>query len=240
MENSGHFEQTTPVEIEEVEVVATPKMLTQDQVNALIGREKKEAAERARREEAAKYEAELQKLRGTSGSQSMGGIPQTNFEDLYSQIEQRLIQKAQEQQQEIERQARESELKRIADNYFDKMATGAEAFEDFNEVMSDFRPDAFPEVVYLVSEMDNVPQIMYELAKNPSKLATIYSLAKADPNQAKRALRKLSDSIAINEQAQEEYVPTNPPLAKPKPSSVSTEKGYSSVKDFKNASWLKT
>lgn len=239
MENSGHLEQAAPIQVEDVEVISTPKMLTQDQVNALIGREKKEAAERARREEALKYEAELQKLRGAS-TQSMGGMQQTNFEDLYSQIEQRLIQKAQEQQQEMDRQAREAELKRIADNYFDKMATGAEAFEDFNEVMSEFRPDAFPEVVYLVSEMDNVPQVMYELAKNPSKLATIYSLAKADPHQAKRALKKLSDSIMVNEQAQEEYVATNPPLSKPKPSSVGGDKGYSSIKDFKNASWLKT
>jgi hypothetical protein len=218
------------------------KMLSQEQVNMLIGREKKDAAEKARREAEAYYTAELEKVRGQGQApqQSMGGMNQPNVDDLYQQFEERLLKKAQDQKAQAERQAYEAEMQKIADTYYNKMSTGAEMFEDFGDVMSDFRPEAFPEVVYLASEMENTPQIMYELAKNPHKLASIYSLAKADPNQAKKALKKLSDSIMINEQAQEGHVATNPPLTKPKPSQVSTDKGLNSLKDYKGASWLKT
>lgn len=216
------------------------KMLTQEQVNALIGREKKEAADRARKEVEARYMAELQQLKAQAPQQSMGGMTQPSMDEIYQQVEQRLMKKAQEHQQENARKAQEAEMQKVADDYFTKMSNGSEMFEDFNEVMSDFRPDAFPEVIHLVSGMDNTPQIMYELAKNPSKLATIYSLAKADPIQAKKALKKLSDSISMNEQAAEEYVATNAPLTKPKPSQVGTDKGLNSIKDYKNADWLRT
>lgn len=238
MENDGIIEPG----IEEIVVTETvtpaTKMLSQEQVNALVGREKKEAAERARREVEARYESELQKLRSQPGTQSAPGAQ--SFDDFYAQVEQRLMQKAQDHQDQLARKAQEEQMQQIADNYFNKMSTGKEMFEDFDDIMGDFKPESFPEVIYLASEMENTPQIMYELAKNPHKLATIYSLAKADPNQAKRALKKLSDSIAHNEQAQDEYVSTNPPLSKPNPSRVSTEKGYNSVKDYRNADWLKT
>lgn len=239
LEESGYVGSNSTLDDQQDTGASASKMLTQEQVNSLIGREKKEAAEKAQRAAEAKFQAELEALRAQQAPQSMGGISQLNFEDLYSQIEQRFIEKAQQQQQQLEEQARQDELKKIADTYFEKMTDGVNTFDDFDEVMRDFKPAAFPEVVYLVSEMDNVPQIMYELAKNPSKLADVYSLAKADPNMAKRALKKLADSISLNEQAKEEYIPVNPPLSKPKPSSVSTDKGYNSVRDFKNASWLK-
>ena len=227
-----------------VEQVAAPdvnqKMVTQEHMNKVVSARALEAAERARKEAEARYMAELQQLKAQAPQQSMGGMTQPSMDEIYQQVEQRLMQKAQEHQQENARKAQEAEMQKVADNYFTKLSNGNEMFEDFNEVMGDFRHEAFPEVIYLASEMENTPQIMYELAKNPSKLATIYSLAKADPIQAKKALKKLSDSISMNEQAAEEYVPTNAPLTKPKPSQVGTEKGLNSIKDYKNASWLRT
>lgn len=237
MENDGILEPGIEVAMTE-EVVPAQKMLTQEQVNALIGREKKEAAEKARREVEARYEGELQRLK-TAGNTPSASSPQS-FDDIYAQVEQRLMQKAQEHQDKLAREEHEQQMQSIADGYFNKMSSGKDLFEDFDEVMSDFKPSAFPELIFLASEMENTPQIMYELAKNPHKLATIHSLARADAGQAKKALKKLSESIAYNEQAQDEYVSTNPPLSKPKPSQVSTEKGYNSVKDYRNASWLKT
>lgn len=205
------------------------KLLTQEQVNALVGREKAAAADKARREVQAQYQAQMQQAQQ---AQNMGGMAGTNMDEIYQQVESRLRENAQ-------KQAYEDQIKRVADNYLDKMATGPEMFEDFNNVMQDFDPSRFPSVIYLVSEMDNVPQIMYELANNPMKLASIHSLAQTDEKQAKRALQKLSQSISQNEAAKEEYVSTNAPLSKLKPSSVGADKQMSTLQDFKKASWLK-
>ena len=211
------------------------KMLTQEQVNALVGREKREAAEKARREAEmqaeAKYSAELERLKASMAqpqqpASSFGGMQQQSADDIYRQIKDRLVQEAQEE-------ARKAEMQKLARTYHSRMAQGSNLFEDFNEVMDEFNTDAFLPIVYLASQMENTPQIMYELAKNPSKLATIHSLTLADPNQAKRALKQLSDSIAHNEDAVNEYVTTNPPLSKPRPSQVGTDKGEPTLADMK-------
>ncbi len=212
----------------------TEKMLTQEQVNALVGREKAAAADKARREVMAEYQAQAQTQNNsnTSQAQAMGGMSAPNMDEIYQQVETRLRENA-------ERQAYEDNIRKVADTYINKMATGAEMFEDFNDVMGEFDPARFPSVVYLVSEMDNVPQIMYELANNPMKLASINSLAQSDERQAKKALQKLSQSISQNENAKEEYAATNAPLSKLKPSNVGADKGMSSLQDFKSASWLR-
>lgn len=226
-EEVNHDMLNTPAE------QATEKLLTQEQVNAIIGREKAAAAEKARREIEAQYQAQMQtQTNGQQAPQSMGGMATPNMDEIYQQVEARLRENAQ-------RQAYEDQIRKVADTYLDKMATGAELFEDFNTVMQDFDPAKFPSVVYLVSEMENVPQVMYELANNPLKLASINHLAMTDERQAKRALQKLSQSISHNEIAKEEYVATNPPLSKLKPSSTGADKGMSTLQDFKNASWLR-
>ncbi len=214
-------------------VQSTEKMLTQEQVNALVGREKAAAADKARREVEAQYQAQLQQQNNQQQApQQMGGMSQPSMDDMYQQFQARL-------QEEASQKAYQDQIKRVADTYINKMATGAELFEDFNDVMDDFDPARFPSVVYLVSEMENVPQIMYELANNPMKLASINSLAQTDERQAKKALQKLSQSISQNENAKEGYVSTNAPLSKLKASNVGVDKGMSTLEDFKNAPWLR-
>jgi len=209
------------------------KLLTQEQVNSLVGREKAAAAEKARREMAAQYQAQSQQGQQSQAQNvGMGGMAGPDVNEIYQQVEARL-------RENMQRQAQEDQIRRVADNYLDKMATGPEMFEDFNDVMQDFDPARFPSVVYLATEMENLPQIMYELANNPMKLASINSLAQIDERQAKKALQQLSKSIARNETAKEEYVATNAPLSKLKPSSVGAQKELSTLQDFKSASWLK-
>lgn len=229
---SEEISQDIPTQIEQAQLAPAEKLLTQEQVNALIGREKAAAAEKARREMQAQYQAQMEQASQQGQSSGMGGMAAPDLNEIYQQVEARLRENAQ-------RQAYEAEIKKVADTYLDKMATGPELFEDFNTVMSDFDPARFPSVIYLVSEMENVPQMMYELANNPMKLASINSLAQTDEKQAKKALQQLSRSIARNEAAKEEYVSTNAPLSKLKPSSVGADKEMSTLQDFKNASWLR-
>lgn len=239
MENEG-------VVIEEVSIpetmdapVAEPKMLSQEQVNNIVKQAKRDAAEKARRE----YEAKLQAMQSGSAQQAPEAQQSpVNNDELGRLVEERLARIAQEYQEKAKQQAYEAELQRIANTYADKMATGKELFEDFDEVISDIDPADYYDVMGLASELENTPEVMYELAKNLQKLEYIDRLAKRPSNGRKLAMKeleRLSKSIAANQEAKEEHVSTNPPLAKPKPSQVGTEKPMTSVRDFKSASWLR-
>jgi hypothetical protein len=239
MENEG-------VVIEEVSIpdhtdapVAEPKMLSQEQVNNIVKQVKRDTAEKARRE----YESKLQAMQSSSAQPaSEAQQSPVNHDDLGRLVEERLAKIAQEYQEKARQQEYEAELQRIANTYADKMAVGKDLFPDFEEAMSDIDPADFYDVMGLASELDNTPEVMYELAKNLSKLEYIDRLAKRPSNGRKLAMKeleRLSKSIAANQEAKEEHVMTNPPLSKPKPSQVGTEKPMTSVRDFKSASWLR-
>jgi len=106
-------------------------------------------------------------------------------------------------------------------------------------VMKGFNASKNADVIELAHEFDNLPQIIYELANNRSKAAELRRMAKDDPEDALYELQRLAKSISQNEEAQQQYIPAKPPLTKPKPSHVGTDSGVMSLKDYKNASWLK-
>jgi hypothetical protein len=194
------------------------KMLSQQQVNDILKREKALAADKARREIEAEY---AQKMQGMQSSHSMP--PSMDMDRMYNDISSKLMSDLQRKQQE-EMQAkmeeeRISRSKAMADEYFNKMQRGRELFQDFEEVLADFKPQKFPEVALLAGQMENTPEIMYELAKNPSKLNDINGLAKSDPEWAMKQLKKLSDSISANKQAMSNRSP-NAPLSTVRSSSV--------------------
>lgn len=216
----------------------TEKTLTTSQVNDIVKREKAHAAERARQQAQAEYQAELEKVRAEAAGKpaSKGEIDATAIKQ---QVYEQFMQDLQKHRDEVERKTQEDELKTIADQYYLKMGKGSQLFEDFNEVMGDFEPDKFPNAVMLAAQMENTPEIMYELANNPSKLLEIDGLAKTSPKLATKQLERLSKSIANNLEAKTNNVSAPPPLSKLKSSSVGMDSGKMTLKDFKNAPWLK-
>ena len=111
--------------------------------------------------------------------------------------------------------------------------------EDFKQVTDDFDLENLPDIAFLAEEMENTPEIMYELAKNPLKAAGIMALANRSTKEARKAIKKLSESIAKNQQAEAEHVPTQPPISQLKPSKAGADTGKMTLQDFKNAAWLK-
>ena len=216
----------------------TEKTLTTSQVNDIVKREKAHAAERARQQAQAEYQAELEKVRAEAAGKpaSKGEIDATAIKQ---QVYEQFMQDLQKHRDEVERKTQEDELKTIADQYYLKMGKGSQLFEDFNEVMGDFEPDKFPNAVMLAAQMENTPEIMYELANNPSKLLEIDGLAKTSPKLATKQLERLSKSIANNLEAKTNNVSAPPPLSKLKSSSVGMDSGKMTLKDFKNSPWLK-
>jgi hypothetical protein len=215
------------------------KTLTQSQVNDIVKREKAMATDRARKE----YEA-LQAQQ--SQPMSMGGMPQGNMGDIEDKVFNRILEHAKKLEEDEQRKAFEDQraqqqaaLESDAKRYLVKVANGKDKFSDFDEVMKDFDAGAFPQLALLAGELDNTADIMYELSKNPDKIARLDYLANRSPALARKELGKLANSITQNDQALEDNVTTNAPLSRLKSSTVGADNGKMGLKDYKNADWLR-
>jgi hypothetical protein len=223
------------VALEQPGEAASEKMLTASQVNEIVKREKLKAAESAR------AQAEAQFRNGQGGqSQSAPPLDMNNLkDDLRKEVYEQFMGDLQKHQQESMRNEQEQHLKGIVDQYYIKMGKGSEMFSDFNQIMGDFEPESFPSTVLLVAQMENAPEIMYELANNPQKLSYIDELAKKSEKMAKKELGKLSESISNNLDAKRNVPNVPAPLSRPKSSSVGADTGKMTMKDLKKASYLR-
>jgi hypothetical protein len=222
---------------EEVAAVEQPleqqNMLSQDQVNKIVAREKARAAESARRqmqEQMAQQQASVQEQQQQAPAQGQ----QVDPDELYRQVQERFNAEMQERQLK-------DQMTQVANNYLAKVEEGKKNYQDFDEVTKDFDPTAFPQLTYLLANMDNAGDVLYDLVKNPIKLAGIDRLAERAPRQAQAELMKLSVSIKENRQAQmdaqNQDVPQ--PLDAMKSSRVAGSNGKMGIRDLRNQDWLR-
>jgi hypothetical protein len=214
------------------------KTLTQSQVNEIVKREKASVADRVRRE----LEAQMAQVQAGPGKDA----PQVNSNEIEDKVFNRILEHAKKLEDEAERKSRDdylsqqkARLEEEAGVYLSKVALGKDKISDFEEVMKDFEPSAFPQLALLAGRMDNTAEVMYELSKNPEKLARLDYLANKSEKLAMKELEKLSQSLVQNAEAMTNNVTTNAPLSRLKSSTAGVDSGKMGLKDFKNASWLK-
>lgn len=212
------------------------KMLSQTEVNGLIGRAKAEAAEKARRQADAEYQRKLEEAQMKKQQAEARGddTKDIDVDALYQQVHEKF-------NEEMQRRQLEEHMQQVANNYQQKMSAGKGNYEDFDEVVKDFDPGSFPQIVYLVSGLDNAADIVYELSKNPKNLVAIDSLAQRSPKLAQVELQRLSQSISANKAvaAEEAQGNTNAPLDRLQPTNRTGTNGQMSVSDLKRQPWLK-
>ena len=229
-----------PPEMQQPEM--SEKTFTQADVNALVGREKQIAAQRARQEverehqqRAAQEHQQMQMQAQQQEQQRQSNGPsEADADAIYQQVQERFNREMQDRQFQ-------QEMTNVANSYHAKMDYGRKAYGDFDEITKDFDPTAFPQLVYLVSGLENAGDIIYDLSKNPSKLATLDSLAQRSPRMAQAELGRLSQSISQNSNAKQEadQYSTQAPLNPLQPSRVSGSNGKMSVNDLRSQPWLK-
>ena len=224
------------------------KMLSVSRVNELVKKAKRDGEKKMQAElDAARQQ--IEQLQGQQGQQPVQQAPQQQTQQPQQQqgmspeqMQQvmAMVQKQQQEQQEKAHQAQlEKEVNDVAQQYFGKLAQGREAYEDFDAVTADFDPAAFPQLVYLATQTDNTAAIIYELQKNPAKLAQLSVMVDKSPAQARKMLASLSESIKTNEDAKRNLQEAQDPLNRLKPSPVGTDNGTKGVRDYKQASYLK-
>jgi exonuclease VII large subunit len=211
-------------------------LLSQEQVNAIVGREKAaaeaKAAARTRQQVEQEYQQKIAQMSQAQEQQNTAVPREVNADAVYQEVMERF-------NQEMQKQQLENQMTTVANNYQAKMQDAANRYEDFSSVTQHLDPTKFPQIVYLVSGMQNGGDVMYDLAKNPSKLATIHTLAQTDPELARAELLKLGASIATNQQAQAAEQPVSAPLDTIQPSNLSGSNGKLSIRDLRKQPWLR-
>lgn len=210
------------------------KMLSQSQVNKIVQHEKQKVAQSTKRELEERHQRELEALHAQQQQRNENVPRDVDANAIYQQVQERFNQEMQERQLK-------SEMERVANSYLSKMEQGKTAYDDFEEITKEFDPTAFPQLTYLVSGMENAADVIYDLSKNPLKLAGLDRLAEKNPRQAQTELLKLSRSITENRQAQSDENSQNvaAPLDRLQPSRVSGSNGKMGISDLRNQDWLR-
>lgn len=219
MQTQGTVPSSTPQVPQDA---AQEKVLKQSEVNELVGRIKHEAYQKGLRE------AQAQQPQSMPQGQSMGGMPQLTEEQVRQMIA-----------DEAHKQSQVAAAHNMLTSFAQKMQNGKSKYQDFDETVAnlgDLRN--IPHVIQLAEEAGNTEDVMYELGKNPGKVATLTTLSYVNPQLAKLEMKKLSDSIKKNQEAQN--IPdVSEPLSQIKPSTVGTDNGSLSIRDLKRKSWAR-
>lgn len=214
--------------------VEAEKLLPQSEVNKIVQREKLGAAQKAKREAEEEYLQKLEAIKQQQGQRNETVSRDVDADRIYQQVQEKFNTEMQQRQVQ-------QKMTDIANSYISKMEQGKSSYQDFDEITKDFDPTAFPQLVYLVAGIDNAADIIYDLARNPSKVVTLDTLAQKSPKLAQAELQRLSRSIADNKQASTDA--NNQSVAAPldslRPSRVSGSNGEMNIRDLRNQPWLR-
>jgi len=230
----------TIAEVEEPEVTETAvddavpeKMISASRVEELVKKAKLKGRDAMQNEiDAVRQQNEELKAQQDQLRNSAQAPAPVDPEAIRKQVYDDLVNNLQLQQEEQKQAQMQAEAEKISQEYHSRMATGKDQFDDFNDVMADFDPTAFPQLVYLATQTENTPQIMYELSKNPQKLAALAVLSERDPRAAKAMMGKLSKSIVANQEAQAQEKTAPRPLNRLQSSPTGQDSGQLEMQDF--------
>ncbi len=204
------------------------KVFKQQEVNELVGRAKHEAVERYKRN----MDVNAQKPQSSQPLHQQH-LEQLNNEDSIRRMAAEEAQRLRDTWvQEAQRTAHEQEAKRITNDFLTKLDAGKGKYEDYDQVLGDFEFGAIPHVVQLATLVDNTADVMYDLAKNPTKIGNLQQLLQISPKLAYSEMQRLSKSIKDNENVAG-MKQANPPLSQMRPSNTGTDSGVMSVSDYR-------
>lgn len=223
---------------------AQEKLFTRDELAKIANAQTAKAVQQAKREAEEKYQRDMEALNATRQKQEQRNaeVPrQVDADAIYQQVQERFNEEQLKLQQQMKEDQLREQMTQHAKSYTDKIAAGKTAYEDFDEITKDYDPTAFPQLTFLLAGIDGAEHVVYDLSKNPLKLAGLDRLAERNPRQAHAELLKLAKSIADNRQAQadakEQQV--NEPLDRLNPSRVSGSNGKQTIRDLRDQPWLR-
>lgn len=209
--------------------VPEEKVLKQSEVNELVGRIKHKAYQDGLRDaQQTTAPQPMQIGQSTQTGNGLGGMPSITEDHVRQMIA-----------DEAHKQNQMAAAQQTLSNFTQQMGTGKSKYSDFDETvgnLGDMRN--IPHVVELATGTGIAGDVMYELGKNPGKVASLTTLSYINPHLAKVEMKKLADSIKTNERASEAPV-ANEPLTQIKPSPTGKDNGSNTVRDLRRKAWAR-
>lgn len=204
----------------------------QSEVTDIVKRERGEAVERYQRLQREQPDYAAQKYGDPAPSQHQpANFNEGHYRKIAAEEAQRLRdQWVQDAQSKYEQDVAQNTVK----NFWNKVNTGKEKYQDFDKVTGDIEFAAFPNVVQLLANyVDNSGDVLYSLGQDLTKLEILESLASRSPQSAIKQVQRLAKSLADNEQASKIRAP-NEPLSQLRPSNTGMgDSGALSVSDYR-------
>jgi hypothetical protein len=203
------------------------RLFKQAELNEIVGRAKHDAVESYKRQQQQTQQPAQQYSQAPSSKAlSEDDVKRLTGEELNRYRE----EWTRESQERMNAEAAE----RIVNSYKEKISAGKEKYEDFEAVTNNVDMRYYPNVVQLLAEyVDNSHDVLYDLAKNRSKLYQLESTCQHNPQDAIYEIKRLSDSIKANE-THSQMTHARTPLSQQRPSNTGTDSGNTlSMRDLK-------
>jgi hypothetical protein len=230
MDNSvmDNVSDTTQAQVQETAQQAQERLFKQSELNEIVGRAKHDAVESFKRQQQTQYAQQAPQSNQTQSSKSL------SEDDVKRLTSEELARQRDQWTREAQEKADADIAQRIVNSYQEKIAPGKEKYEDFEAVTNNVDMRYYPNVVQLLAEyVDNSHDVIYELAKNRTKLYQLESTCGHNPQDAIYEIKRLSDSIKANESSSQ-MKHANSPLSQQRPSNTGTDSGGTlSMKDLK-------
>jgi hypothetical protein len=230
MDNSvmDNVSDTTQAQVQETAQQAQERLFKQSELNEIVGRAKHDAVESFKRQQQTQYAQQAPQSNQTQSSKSL------SEDDVKRLTSEELARQRDQWTREAQEKADADIAQRIVNSYKEKIAPGKEKYEDFEAVTNNVDMRYYPNVVQLLAEyVDNSHDVIYELAKNRTKLYQLESTCGHNPQDAIYEIKRLSDSIKANESSSQ-MKHANSPLSQQRPSNTGTDSGGTlSMKDLK-------
>ena len=220
--------------VEEKEPPIKSRTYNDADVDRIVGAKKAELM--------AKHQQELERVRAENAARpannnlDMDALTQQLSDGVYNKI----VGQLKSHHEEMQRAEQEKYVKNLADQFHLKMGKDSELFDDYKDVVGKLKPEKYINTSLLAAEMDHTNEIMYELRKNPEKLLQIENAASmGDTDLAKELLERVEKSIKTNLEAKRNNQDIPAPLSEVKSSKVGVDNKERTIRDFKNAEWLR-
>jgi hypothetical protein len=230
MDNSvmDNVSDTNQTQVQETPQQAQERVFKQSELNEIVGRAKHDAVESFKRQQQTQYAQQVPQSNQAQSSKSL------SEDDVKRLTGEELSRQRNEWTREAQERADAEIAQRIVNSYKEKIAPGKEKYEDFEAVTNNVDMRYYPNVVQLLAEyVDNSHDVIYDLAKNRTKLYQLESTCGHNPQDAIYEIKRLSDSIKANESTSQ-MKHANSPLSQQRPSNTGTDSGGTlSMKDLK-------
>lgn len=211
--------------------------LPQSKVNELIGRVKHSAYEKAKAELLGNQARQVVNPNPENLARDERTKPSADSAEMQNLIDERLQSFQQQQKQEAAQEMATREAERILSEMQVKMRDAKSRYSDYDDKLKAVNGfQSTPDIYHYANMVENGGDVLYDLANNPAKVATLKQLGDIDPQLALLEVRKLSDSIKTNMNPNVASTPA--PLARVKTSTVGMDNGkmtsLDKLRDFKN------